>query len=325
VLVFWQFPSNQLLLNLQCLTLLVLVISSQVRAMRKVRVLPSSLLGRCNKTPVEPTEAPPLPNDLVSLLVVGAPNIGKTSLVKSFVYHECIPILNEESDDDDEENDTTSRSTSSNHPEARDKTWSVGYCKKDVLFSNVNNSLKSLRVQLYDTSGLNPKADSTRMDRASDWNKLVEKASIILLVVALSNSKEEICREIKIWRKWLDNQGIFKPLVLMLHQSDLMVTEHHPSFWMEFGGQMASLCRKLKIKSWHLTSCCLESDIVGNSIDTAFREILGDRGEPYVQQTISATGLRDSAIRVLKLSTGPAPDTDDLDNTTTSMIVTPEK
>jgi len=56
---------------------------------------------------------------------------------------------------------------------------------------------------------------------------------------------------------------------------------HHPTDWMLLGGRIADLCRSLTgVTSWHFTSSCLQHDDLGNSVDTAFRHILGHKGRP---------------------------------------------
>ena len=131
---------------------------------RRVRILPERLLPKRCCHPEPPLEAPPRPDELVSLLVVGDPEAGKTSLVQSFVHHESI---------------STTSSKKKKNP--TNTAWSVGYYKKDILFANRHHCLRSLRVQLLDTSGI---MDSTRshyncyMNNNLQFNILTNEISI---------------------------------------------------------------------------------------------------------------------------------------------------
>ena len=268
---------------------------------RRVRILPERLLPKRCCHPEPPLGAPPRPDELVSLLVVGDPEAGKTSLVQSFVHHESI---------------STTSSKKKKNP--TNTAWSVGYYKKDILFANRHHCLRSLRVQLWDTSGI---MDSTRshhrsppsIERASDFNVFWNKASIVLLVVSLADPFDQMIATIKRWRAWLkaqqhqqqqkENHHQQKEIVLLLHQGDQLLSsssqQRHPADWMELGGRIADLCRTLNIQSWHITSSCLEQDEhgIGNSIDTAFRHILGNRGKPFcmTHKPLSSSALSDSS------------------------------
>ena len=305
-------------------------------AMRKVRILPGKLLDRSH-SPVEPPEEPPVPNSLVSLLIVGDADVGKTSLVKSFVHHEA--VVSSKSNKTENEKEGIIR-----QPKANRRIWSVEYFRKDIAFANSRHCLKSLRVQILDTSGVTPSigADNTttaggnKMENPSEFNTLLKKATSILLVVSLKESPEYILQNIKTWKNFLDAQMMAaklptsKPIILMLHQSDQTLNQSgsvmlHPIFWMEFGKEVSALCRKLNIQSWYTTSSLLEDDVVGNSIDNAFRQILGHHGQPYVPSRAAASrsitnvaALGDDDDDHDRKAEKPQHESDDLENTTTS-------
>lgn len=256
-----------------------------------VRVLPKRLLG-AGILPKEPSEAPPSPEQLVSLVVVGEAKTGKSSLVNSFMDHESLSL-------GDQKNSVES--------DASNRKWSVTYSKKDYVFCNNKNSLRSLRVQIWDTSGLSPLIPAADVERAKDWATVWKRASCILLTLSLKDSPDQILQKIKQWSRWLNNQCQMKPIVLILHQGDKLQESDNgignSLKFIQFGKMVSEICNSLRIRSWHITSSCLEDETVGNSIDTAFREILGDLGKsrsvpPHAVNQQCGTGSHSTATSV---------------------------
>lgn len=312
--------------------------------MGRVRILPERLIQSKHTAPPPspPLDPPPIPDELVSLLVVGNPGAGKTSLVQSFVRHASLTNNNDDGNGTANANgndvcSTTTRSISSSrrrmrNSDSNDKstttkttghihktTWSVGYHKKDLLFANQHSCLRSLRVQLWDTSGVDVNSISSSshssmgknsMDRAADWGVFWNKASVILVVVSLADPFDQVLRNIKRWSQWCLSQTqqknrCNKEIVLILHQGDQLLLQQrqqqqHPAYWMELGGRIANLCQQLHIPSWYITSSCLEDDdhndalFMCTSIDTAFRHILGNKGKPFILKPTSSSALSDS-------------------------------
>jgi hypothetical protein len=266
------------------------------RMEKRVKVLPQQLLNRAtHHDPQEPNEPPPPITDLVSLLIVGDSAVGKSSLIKSFVSHYSTGMV---------QDGGCQAMGNANYREpvpVNSRTWSVSYAKKKFVFMNKHNTLKSLFVQLLEATDIDPNCATTgRMRHQSEWKRLWKKSNTVVLVVNISDSIESILKQIQSWKRWLDCQNPQKPVVLMLHQGDKLMPSlagardqansqhsfHHPSFWIHFGKLVSELCHKLGIQSWHITSSCLEDDDLGGSVDTAFREILGDKGKP---QTVTAS------------------------------------
>jgi hypothetical protein len=267
---------------------------------KRIRVLPQQLLEGANgHDPQEPAEPPPPTTDLVSLLIVGDSTVGKSSLIKSFVSHYSAGGCNNMMEE--------MGAANYREPLHHNRNWSVSYSKKKFLFMNKHNILKSLYVQLLEASDIDPyfpTSTSRMMSHQTEWKRLWKKTDTVVLVVNLSDSIETILKQIQRWKQWLDCHNPHKPVVLMLHQGDTLMPSHvtntrstrgkanpqhslhHPSFWIRFGKLVSDLCHNLGIKSWHITSSCLEDDHLGGSVDAAFREILGDKGKP---QTLAAS------------------------------------
>ena len=290
---------------------------------RRVRILPGS---QYTGLPTPPHEDPPRPEDLVSLLVVGNAQAGKTSLVEAFLHH---------TSDEQIVRDGSTAASVQSHPSTatshrsrrrvleNNNSWSVKYHKKDILFAaakksqnNNNNvdqsttpsssssSLRSLRVQLWDTSGLRTTGNTSNTnnhERDADWKVLWNKASVVCIVVSLGDPLEEVLQTIQAWHTWCEHQqqsqseqtsADKREYVLFLHQADLLLEPkaatppkppQHPTEWMQRGGKISDLCRSLPLlTSWYFTSSRLEDEYLGNSIDTAFRQLLGTKGKPYV-------------------------------------------
>lgn len=281
---------------------------------RRVRILPESQLPHSHAGPTLPDEDPPRPEDLVSLLVVGQAHGGKTSLVESLVHHTSLPTRME--DAASVQSYPSSRATGSRNSQRQvvveQKSWSVKYHKKDMLLAATStrppsntvdencSSLRSLRVQLWDTSGLTAATYNNNInhERDADWKVFWNKASVVCIVVSLGDRLDDVLRNIRAWHAWCEHQQVIptnsdeKEYVLFLHQADLLESnaasttkgqQQHPTDWMQRGSKITDLCRSLPlITSWHFTSSRLEDPYLGNSIDTAFRQLLGTKGKPYI-------------------------------------------
>lgn len=223
-----------------------------------VRILPQSMLDK-DIVPQEPPQAPPRPDQIVSLLVLGEPKSGKSALIQRFLVHEV--VTNESSTDPHTRHDQNKSMPK----------WDVAYHKRDIVFcKNNSNSLKSMRVQIWDTSGVSP---TLPMD--PEWETVWKRSSCVLLTLSLQDSIDTICSKIQEWTRWIHNQCQKKPIVLMLHQSDQLLWNsptNNPLEWMEFGKIITELCFSLQIQSWHITSAACPDD---DSVDKAFRDILG--------------------------------------------------
>ncbi|CAB9513351.1 expressed unknown protein [Seminavis robusta] len=254
---------------------------------KRVKVLPQKFLGKNTPLPPEPSEPPPPTTDLVSLLVVGSPQSGKTSLIESFVSHETVDPCHE----DTTQEEAVLRQCGNN--------WSVSYSRKKFAFRNQENNscIQSLFVQLLEATGIDPNTATTIDKNQSEWKRVWRKAAVILLVVNVSQQQQEeeetdsILRQIKTWKRWLDArhqpQKKKKAVILMLHQGDKLSattntdgtttsSRRSATFWIDLGKKISHLCDKLDIHSWHITSSNLLDDELGGSVDAAFCRILGD-------------------------------------------------
>lgn len=240
-----------------------------------VRVLPKRMLDEGNQIlPQEPTDAPPPPEKLVSLVIVGDAQAGKSSLVKSFMSHESLPLEGREDN---------------KHGQTPKQNWSVAYSKKDLVFCNDRNCIISMRVQIWDTSGVSPHIPLTDSERTREWAMMWKPASCILILLSLRDPLHLVIKKIKDWAKWLENERKNKSVALILHQGDQLKSQYGSSVdFIRFGKRVSEICNNFQITSWNITSSCLEDEELGGSIDAAFREILGSLGKAHsVPRTIT--------------------------------------
>ena len=189
--------------------------------------------------PSEPLEPPPVPAEIVQLLVMGEHQSGKTSLSKRFLRRHCLHAPEKPS-----------------NKRTKPSEWSVEYHKKDVSFWLSNSeSVGSARVQVWDATGGGP-SDQT-LERRHEWIRLVEKMTAVLLVVSLEHGPDVLFDNIRLWKDWLDEcSPNLPPVYLFLQKSDLLPHQAvEPSFWIHFGSRVARLCDEMGIADWHLTSC----------------------------------------------------------------------
>lgn len=249
--------------------------------------------------PPPPTEAPPVIEQLVPVMLLGPKGSGKTSLIKSWVERiEPSGKEDEEEEDDEEE----------------EELWRMDYYKKDFAFQvpsgEEDNKHCSVRVQLWDCFGLGPDISDEEdiLDGYDDWKKVVKTVDTILLTVGLheDSTAEEICETIELWKTWLDEklESVSKrpTIELLLTQADRAAVFD----WMGEGSTLDQTCDACSIAEWHVATARY-GDIPGGveSVDDLFRSLVEKRLKLGPTTDAEDTG-DDEEQELLEPSTPPA-------------------
>jgi hypothetical protein len=207
--------------------------------------------------PPPPQEPPPIPSELFSVVVMGGPQSGKTSLVRRFIHrttlHEC-----------DRKNSVLPQRKQGKH------SWTVEYYRKDVAFWTTENTAKCIRIQLWDVG------DCRTVNRSPQKNaelmQLVQRTKAIILVVSMEHGLPHLLKEARAWKRWMLDSHVDAgmPVYWFLHKSDVLPNLPTTSS-MSLGATIADLTRELGFSSWHLTSCHTED---GDSVEEAIMMVI---------------------------------------------------
>lgn len=236
-------------------------VTRRVRRVRILVVAPTTSVP----PPLPPHEAPPVPSELLSVVVMGDPQCGKTSLVRRFIHrtalHEC----------------HTKKNASGQQPQRKKQgtthSWTMDYYRKDVAFWSTENTAKCIRIQLWDVG------DCRTVDRSpqrnSEFIHLVQRTKAIILVLSLEHGLQHLLKSVRAWKRWMldshiDDDGI-RPVYWFLHKSDVLPTNLSTTSSIQLGATIADITRELGFASWHLTSCHTED---GHSIEEAMMLII---------------------------------------------------
>jgi hypothetical protein len=232
------------------------------RRVRRVRIL---VVAPPTSVPPPPQESPPVPSELLSVVVMGDPQSGKTSLVRRFIHRTTLHEFHNRKNSSGPQPHRKRQGTA--------HAWTMDYYRKDVAFWNTENTAKCIRIQLWDVG------DCRTVDRSpqrhAEFIHLVQRTNAIILVVSLEHGLQHLLKTARAWKRWMldshiDDDGT-RPVYWFLHKSDELPTNSPTPSSIQLGATIADVTRELGFASWHLTSCHTED---GYSIEEAMMMII---------------------------------------------------
>ncbi|KAI2489910.1 hypothetical protein MHU86_24664 [Fragilaria crotonensis] len=198
---------------------------------------------------LHPKEPPPLPSEILGLLVLGEPQSGKTSLVRRFVYRTYASQIEQQ---------------------RKQRHSSIEYHKKDLAFWYAKNETRCARVQLWDVSDCRTFGSSPQ--RNGELVQVLQRTKAIILVLSMEHGPQHVLREARSWKQWLQDLHVDdeKPIYWFLHKSDVL-PNLETSISINLGAALANMSRELGFSSRYLTSC-LSDD--GSSVESAMMNVI---------------------------------------------------
>lgn len=235
---------------------------------RRVRIVAPA--SNCLIPPPPPRETPPLPSEILGLLVLGEAKSGKTSLVRRFVYRTSVSEIEEE---------------------RKQRSPEIEYHKKDLTFWFAKNEVRCARIQVWDAGGCRTLGSSKQ--RNAEVVQLMQRTKAIILVLSLEYGPQHVLKESRAWKQWLEELHLDeeRPIYWFLHKSDVLPALE-TSISMNLGAAFATASRELGFSNWYLTSCHTDD---GCSVESAMMSVI-------------RTSLRSEAIPSLAHSSSSSTD-----------------